>query len=143
MAATVQRATGSGYRAMSASYVVLSTPHSRWNTVRLFRDGGPRTGPPGPPRSSPPGPAGVLGDYLGGPRSGPPGPPRSSPPGPAGVLLDIALPSHALDHRLAEDAVRANHQGHDHEHVRGEVLGAAPHVGVDVAGGHALDDSHD
>src|SRR5262249_18923249 len=80
---TAQRATGSGYSPMSASYVVLRTPHSRWIT------------------------------------------------------------SDPLDDLLAEDPVGANHQGHDHQHVGREVLGAAPDVRVDVARGHVLDDTHD
>ena len=44
---------------------------------------------------------------------------------------------------FAEDPVGADHQGQDHQHVGGEILGAAAHVRVDVAGGDALHDPHD
>src|SRR2546421_8989764 len=69
---------------MSASYVVFSTPHSRW-----------------------------------------------------------IIASYSLDDAFAEDAVGTNHQRHDHEDVGGEVLGAAAHVRIDVAGRHVLHDPHD
>src|SRR5947207_8709159 len=83
-AATVYFAIGSGYSAISASYVVLRTPHSRW-----------------------------------------------------------IIASHSLDDAFAEDAVGPDHQRDDHEHVGGEVLGAAADVGVDVPGGNVLDDADD
>src|SRR5215470_14073130 len=69
---------------MSASYVVLSTPHSRWI-----------------------------------------------------IALD------PFDDLLAEDAVRPDHQGQDHQDVRREVLGPAAYVRVHVAGGHVLHDADD
>src|SRR5678816_2198814 len=69
---------------MSASYVVFSTPHSRWN-----------------------------------------------------------MASHPLDDALAEDAVGTNHEGEDHQHVRGEVFRTAPHVRIDVTRGHVLHDADD
>ena len=72
---------------------------------------------------------------------------RGAPPtGPAGArtpLGDACGGVHPLDDLLAEDAVGADHQRHDHQHVGGEVLGAAADVGVDVAGGHVLHDAHD
>src|ERR671915_1820640 len=67
---------------MSARYVVLMTPHSRWIT---------------------------------------------------GVL-----PSDPLDDFFAEEAVGPHHQHDEHEQERDEVLGAAAHVGVDVAGADTL-----
>src|SRR6185436_4644319 len=51
--------------------------------------------------------------------------------------------SDPLDDALAEDAVGANHERQDHEDVGREVLGAAAHVGIDVAGRHVLHDAHD
>src|SRR6185436_4913461 len=51
--------------------------------------------------------------------------------------------SYAFDNPLAEDAVRANHQGEDHQDVGGEVFGAAAHVRIDIAGGDVLDDADD
>src|SRR5260370_21747275 len=85
MAATVYFAMGSGYNAISASYVVFKAAHSRW----------------------------------------------------------IMAGSHPLDDSLPEDAVGANHQREDHQDVRCEVLGAAAHVGIDVAGGDVLHDADD
>src|SRR5437667_8742735 len=76
---------GNGYSAMSASYVVFSTPHSRW----------------------------IIGA------------------------------SHSFDDFFAEDAVRPDHEGQDHQHVGREVLGAAAHVGIDVARGDVFHDPHD
>src|SRR5262249_46868005 len=84
MAATVQRAIGSGYSAISAAYLVLNTPDSR----------------------------------------------RS-----------IAL--HPLDPTPAENARWPEHQGDYHDHVGREVLGAAAHIGIEVAGGEALDQADD
>src|SRR5688500_16112499 len=85
-AATVTRASGSGYSAMSARYVVLMTPHSRWITS--------------------------------------------------------VLPSDPFDDFFAEEAVGPHHQHDEHEQERDEVLGAAAHVGVDVAGGDAFHGPH-
>src|SRR5438876_1295869 len=51
--------------------------------------------------------------------------------------------SDALDDLAAEEPVRPDHQGKDHEDVGQEVFGAPAHVGIDVAGGHALDTADD
>src|SRR3989442_14152683 len=51
--------------------------------------------------------------------------------------------SDALDDLAAEESVRPDHQGENHEDVGQEVLGAPAHVGIDVAGGHALDTADD
>src|SRR5439155_19157872 len=52
-------------------------------------------------------------------------------------------PLHPLDPVRAEHAVGLEHQGDDHHHVGREVLGAAADVGVEVAGGQALDQADD
>src|SRR5262245_23457539 len=91
---------GSGYRAMSASYDVFSTPHSRWIT-------------------------------------------RSSPSLRSADAPSAPPPSYALDDLLAEDPVGADHERHDHQDVRGEVLGAPAHQRVQVPRRHVLDDAHD
>src|SRR6266508_5208477 len=51
--------------------------------------------------------------------------------------------SHPLDDLAAEEPVRPDHEGQDHEDVRQEVLGPAAHIGIDIAGGDALDAADD
>src|SRR5262249_18570554 len=141
-AATVHRAMGSRYSAMSASYVVFRTPHSRWIMARL-RAGETREGAASvrleqatssdehdeargrsrPERTR-------LYVRVGDDRE------RSQ-------AKSIVVASYALDDFLAENAVWANHQRGDHQHVRREVFGAAADVGIDVPGGeifHHADD---
>src|SRR5262245_60087687 len=51
--------------------------------------------------------------------------------------------SYTLDDPLSEDSVGPDHQGNDHQDVGGEIFGATAHDGVDVAGGHVLDNADD
>src|SRR5438067_10562520 len=48
-----------------------------------------------------------------------------------------------LDPARAENAIGPEHQGDYHDHVGREVLGAAAHIGIEVAGGEALDEADD
>src|SRR5437868_4873354 len=52
-------------------------------------------------------------------------------------------PLHPLDPARAENAIGPEHQGDYHDHVGREVLGAAAHIGIEVAGGEALDEADD
>src|SRR3989304_905968 len=99
IAATVHRAIGSGYRAMSAWYVVLSTPHSRWIT----RASPPRRPPGGGggrrARRPPPRPA-----RAGGARAPTPPPPRGA--GASGHVAEpprIPLSAWAIERVLARN----------------------------------------
>src|SRR5438445_5319340 len=135
-AATVQRAMGNGYRAMSASYVVLSTPHSRW----IMRDstGSARRGTGGRgvrrPRGTPPHPDDACAtpndehDEARG-RSRPErtrlyvriGDDRER-----SQAKSVGVASYAFDDLLAEDPVGPDHQRQDHQHARREILRPAP-----------------
>src|SRR5271166_5325646 len=41
--------------------------------------------------------------------------------------------SHALDPATAEHALRPQHQGDDHQHVRSEILGTAADIRIEIA----------
>src|SRR6516164_3019310 len=73
-------------------------------------------------------------------------PPLTSRPGgsirPASMRDPPSL-SNSLDQSPAEDAVGPDHQRDDHQDVRGEVLGAAADVRIEIAGREILDDTDD
>src|SRR5207302_1239431 len=50
---------------------------------------------------------------------------------------------HALDAAPAEDALGADHQDQDHQHIRSKVLGAAANARIEIAGREVLDDADD
>src|SRR5438094_745225 len=113
---------------MSASYVVFSTPHSRWimQGPRERDEDGPDA------RRRPTAAREAYSLYVERAAEG-----DNEADGPSSSR------SHSLDDGFAEDAVRPNHQRDDHEHVRREVLGAAADQRVDEARGDVLDDAHD
>src|SRR5215469_13266913 len=51
--------------------------------------------------------------------------------------------SDALDPPATENAVGANHQGDNHQDVRGEILGAAADIGIEIAGGQVFNHAND
>src|SRR3989441_2322070 len=144
---------GKGYRAMSASYVVLSTPHSRW--IMTDSTGSARGGPGGwrvdRPRGTRPHPDDACAtpndehDEARG-RSRPErtrlyvriGDDRER-----SQAKSVGVASYAFDDLLAEDAVGPNHQRQDHQDVRREVLRPAADVRINVARGHVLHDADD
>jgi hypothetical protein len=50
---------------------------------------------------------------------------------------------HPLDPVRTEDAVRAEHENQDHQHVGRKVLGTAADIGVEIASSDALHHAHD
>src|SRR6202020_2423660 len=53
----------------------------------------------------------------------------------------VVSPLYPFDLALAEEAVGLEHQRHDHQEIRREVLGAAADIGIDISGGQALHDA--
>src|SRR2546427_12159714 len=139
---------GNGYRAMSASYVVWTTPQSRW----IMRDstGSARRGtggrgvrrPRGTPAHGPPR-LGSIGARRVRVRRGGNGSRHPSPPGASACPVRGYAGSYAFDDLLAEDAVGPNHQRQDHQDVRREVLRPAADVRINVARGDVLHDAYD
>src|SRR3972149_2140464 len=105
---------------MSASYVALRTPHSRWIIPSPRAHAGRSKGSRCEAARDATTEAYSL--YVARRRDR-----ANDADGPFSSASD------PLDGRLAEDPIRPDHQRDDHQQVGGEVLGPAAHPGIDIA----------